>query len=136
LIVHRDVRDMARLFELKDGQKAWSLDVDEEIVLISRVEGYRRLASHDSTFMTRWLQSFSHLGLPVREDDLNRLNTYFERYDIPTFALRETDVSQYARHGNREDRARNRCETRANLARITNPFNYDRIVAAAQQRVD
>jgi hypothetical protein len=44
---------MARLFELKDGQKAWSLDVDEEIVLISRVEGYRRLASHDSTFMTR-----------------------------------------------------------------------------------
>jgi len=86
--------------------------------------------------MTRWLQSFFQLGLPVRDDDLERLNVYFERYDIPAFILRETDVSQYARHGSREERARHRCEARVNLAKITNRKEYHRIVAAAQQRVD
>ncbi len=109
---------MARWFELKDKMLAWSLDFNEEMILIAKAEEYKRAALHESIFMTRWMQSFCQLGLRVRNDDIKRLRGYFERYDISALTFRETDVSQYARHCSREYRAKHRCEARASLAKI------------------
>jgi hypothetical protein len=109
---------MARWFELKDKMLAWSPDFDEEIILIAKVEEYKRAALHESIFMTRWMQSFCQLGLRVPNDDIKRLSGYFERYYISAPTFRETDVSQYARHCRREYRAKHRCKARASLAKI------------------
>lgn len=106
---------MARYFEIREKVGAWSLEKEEEVLLIDAYDKLKNKMTPDFNWTEDFETAFFTNGLAVLITTLTKLNINLRRHKIPEIEFRETEVSIYARDVQRETRAAVRREIWAEL---------------------